>query len=135
MLRQNQRLLELNKRIQDIETDLTRLRHTYKEGYPDIRIANQSLNDLKKERDELQAKQDEELAKPQEPARKTTNYARLAAVTDLEGQINTTRAMMRNLQTSVDNEKRESRRKRRRNSRSMRLSSRLLPGSRRDTRT
>jgi polysaccharide biosynthesis transport protein len=107
MLRQNQRLLELNKRIQDIETDLTRLRHTYKEGYPDIRIANQSLNDLKKERDELQAKQDEELAKPQEPARKTTNYARLAAVTDLEGQINTTRAMMRNLQTSVDNEKRE----------------------------
>jgi polysaccharide biosynthesis transport protein len=107
LLRQNQRLLELNKRIQDIETDLTRLRHTYKEGYPDIRIANQSLSDLKKERDELQAKQDEELAKPQEPAKKVTNYQRAAAVSDLEGRINTTRAMMRNLETTVANEKNE----------------------------
>jgi succinoglycan biosynthesis transport protein ExoP len=106
-LRQNQRLLELNKRIQDIETDLTRLRHTYKETFPDIKIAVQSLNDLKKDRDDLQKQQDEELAKPQPPSKKVTNYQRAEAVTNLEGQINQTRAFMKNLETQVANEKKE----------------------------
>jgi succinoglycan biosynthesis transport protein ExoP len=106
-LRQNQRLLELNKRIQDMETELTRLRHTYKEGYPDIRIANQSLADLKKERDDLQKLQDEELAKPQEPAKKVTNFQRVQAVTELEGQIGQVRALMKNLETQVSNEKKQ----------------------------
>ncbi len=106
-LRQNQRLLELNKRIQDTETQLTALRHQYKDTFPDIRVAVLSLNDLKKERDDLQAKQDEELAKPQEPAKKVTNFQRAEAVTNLEGQISQTRAYMRNLDTQVANEKKD----------------------------
>jgi uncharacterized protein involved in exopolysaccharide biosynthesis len=106
-LRQNQRLIELNRRIQDTETQLTALRHTYKETWPDIRIAVQSLNDLKKERDDLQQQQDEELAKPQEPAKKVTNYKRAEAVNNIEGQISQTRAYMRNLDTQVANEKKQ----------------------------
>src|SRR5579862_9011942 len=39
LIRTNQRLLELNQRIQNMETELTRLRHTYKENFPDIRTA------------------------------------------------------------------------------------------------
>jgi succinoglycan biosynthesis transport protein ExoP len=38
VLRQNQRLLELNKRIEDTETQLTMLHHQYKDGFPDIKI-------------------------------------------------------------------------------------------------
>ena len=106
-LRQNQRLIELNKRIQDNETQLTLLRHTYKDTFPDIRIAVQSLNDLKKERDDLQKQQDEELAKPPEPAKKVTNYQRAEAVSNLEGQIRQIRALMQNLETQVANEKKQ----------------------------
>lgn len=106
-LRQNQRLLELNKRIQDTETQLTQLRHTYKETFPDIRIATQSLNDLKKERDELQKQQDAELAKPPEPAKKVTNFKRAEEVTNLEGKIGETRAYIKNLEMQVANEKKE----------------------------
>jgi succinoglycan biosynthesis transport protein ExoP len=106
-LRQNQRLIELNKRIQDNETQLTLLRHQYKDTFPDIRIAVQSLNDLKKERDDLQKQQDEELAKPPEPAKKVTNYQRAEAVSNLDGQIRQIRALMQNLETQVANEKKQ----------------------------
>jgi protein tyrosine kinase modulator len=107
VVRQNQRLLELNKRIQDMESELTRLRHQYKDGFPDIKVANQSLNDLKKERDDLQKQQDEELAKPPEPGKKVTNYQRAEAVSNLDGNIRQTRALMKNLETQVANEKKE----------------------------
>jgi uncharacterized protein involved in exopolysaccharide biosynthesis len=106
-LRQNQRLLELNKRIQDTETQLTQLRHTFKETFPDIRVATQSLNDLKKERDELQKQQDAELAKPAEPVKKVTNFKRAEEVTNLEGKIGETKAYMKNLEMQVANEKKE----------------------------
>jgi polysaccharide biosynthesis transport protein len=107
VVRQNQRLLELNKRIQDGEAQLTQLRHTYKETFPEIRTAIASLNDIKKERDDLQAKQDEELAKPPEPVKKVTNYKRAAAVAELEGQIRLTEATMQNLETQMANAKKE----------------------------
>lgn len=107
VLRQNQRLLELNKRIQDNETQLMLLRHQYRDNHPDIRVALQSLNDLKKERDDLQKQQDDELAKPQEPARKATNFQRAAAVSQLDGEIKLTRAQMQNLETTVANEKKD----------------------------
>jgi polysaccharide biosynthesis transport protein len=106
-LRQNQRLLELNKRIQDTESQLTQLRHTYRETFPDIRIAVQSLNDLKKERDDLQKQQDAELAKPPEPTKKITNFQRAEAVTNLEGQIGQIKALMKNLETQVATEKKQ----------------------------
>ncbi len=107
VLRQNQKLLELNKRIEDTETQLTMLHHQYKDSFPDIRIANQNLDELKRQRDDLQKKQDEELAKPQPPAKKVTNYQRLEAASNLEGQINLTRASMKNLETQVSNENKE----------------------------
>ena len=107
LIKTNQRLLELNQRIQNMETELTRLRHTYKENFPDIRTANAQLDDLRKERDQLQVQQDAELAKPREPVKKVTNYQRAEQVTTLEGEINQVKASMRNLETTVLNEKKE----------------------------
>jgi len=95
VLRQNQRLLEFNKRIEDTETQLTMLHHQYKDGFPDIKIANQNLEELKRQRDELQKKQDEELAKPPAPAKKVTNYLRLEAEGNI--QLPSRRAAIRKL--------------------------------------
>jgi polysaccharide biosynthesis transport protein len=107
VVRQNQRLLELNKRIQDTESQLVQLQHTYRDTWPDIKAAKASLADMKKERDDLQAKQDEELAKPPEPVKKATNYKRAAALADLDNQIRFTQANMQNLETQMTNEKKE----------------------------
>jgi protein tyrosine kinase modulator len=107
VLRQNQRLLELNKRIQDTESQITLLRHTYKDNFPDIKIAEASLTDLKKERDQIQKQQDDELAAPKEPVKKVTNYQRAEAETNLQGQVAQTKAYMTNLEMEVANKKKE----------------------------
>ena len=77
-LRQNHGLLELNKRIQDTESQLTQMQpRCTGNRFPIFAIADAAaLTILKKQRDDLQKKQDEELAKPQEPAKKITNFQR-----------------------------------------------------------
>jgi uncharacterized protein involved in exopolysaccharide biosynthesis len=83
------------------------LRQTYKSDFPDIRDAEGRLNILRKQRDELQKLQDEEMAKPREPVKKVTNFKRAEAISNLEGQINQTRAMGKSLEMQVANERKE----------------------------
>jgi uncharacterized protein involved in exopolysaccharide biosynthesis len=107
VLRQNQRLLDLNKQISETEAALTRLKKIYQPNYPDIRDAQANLEDLKKQRDELEKQQDQELAKPPEPVKKVTNYARAEAISNLEGQISQTKALGKSLEMQVANERKE----------------------------
>jgi len=50
----NERLIQLNKVILDLQTKLSALRQTYKEDHPDIRSLEAQLGDLKKQRDDLE---------------------------------------------------------------------------------
>ncbi len=50
----NDRLIQINNRILDLESQLSGLRQTYKEDHPDIRKLEASLNGLKKQRDDLE---------------------------------------------------------------------------------
>ena len=106
-LRQNERLLAMNKQVTDTEQSLAQLRQVYKANFPDIRDAEGRLEILKKQRDELQKQQDEELAKPKEPVKKVTNFRRAEAVTNLEGQINQTKALEKSLEMQIANERKE----------------------------
>src|SRR5580658_2385336 len=54
--RQNDRLLELNRNIENIESQLAQMRQIYRPGYPDMRDAESRLQVLRKERDDLQKK-------------------------------------------------------------------------------
>jgi polysaccharide biosynthesis transport protein len=107
IIRQNQRLLDLDKQIQDTEAALVRLRKIYQPNYPDIRDAESNLQDLKKRRDEVQKEQDAELAKPPAPAKKVTNFRRAEAVTNIEGQINQAKAMEKTLEMQIANDRKE----------------------------
>ncbi len=74
----------------------------YKAGYPDIRDAEARLQVLRKERDDLQKKQDEEQAKledaanaQKDPVKKATNFASAQSVSNVQGQIDGTRALVK----------------------------------------
>jgi succinoglycan biosynthesis transport protein ExoP len=107
VLRQNERLLAMNKQVADTEENLAQLRQVYKANFPDIRDAEGRLDILRKERDQLQKQQDEELAKPREPVKKTTDFRRAEAVTNLDGQINQTKALEKSLEMQIANERKE----------------------------
>ncbi|HTA46831.1 MAG TPA: hypothetical protein VK789_30515 [Bryobacteraceae bacterium] len=100
---QNERLITLNKQITDTESQLAQLEQTYRPDFPDIKDAKARLSVLKKERDGLQKQQDDELAKPAEPTKKVTNFKRAEAVTQLQGQIEQTNALMKTNEMQVDN--------------------------------
>jgi uncharacterized protein involved in exopolysaccharide biosynthesis len=100
--RQNERLLEMNRNIDTIESQLAQMRQLYKPGYPDIRDAEARLQVLRNERDELQKKQDDEQAKLEEAAKtetesakKPTNFANAQSLSNLHGQIDGTRALVK----------------------------------------
>lgn len=107
VLRQNERLVAMNKQIADTEQSLAQLRQVYKANFPDIRDAEGRLDILRKQRDELQKQQDAEMAKPKEPVKKVTNFRRAEAVTNLEGQINQTKALEKSLEMQIANERKE----------------------------
>jgi succinoglycan biosynthesis transport protein ExoP len=100
--RQNDRLLEMNRNIENIETQLAQMHQLYKAGYPDIRDAEARLQVLRTERDDLQKKQDDEQVKLEEaanaqkaPAKKATNFASAQSLSNLQGQIDATRALVK----------------------------------------
>jgi polysaccharide biosynthesis transport protein len=97
--RQNDRLLELNRNIENIESQLAQMRQIYKANYPDMRDAEARLQVLRNQRDELQKKQDEEQAKleeaTKEPSKKPTNFANAQSLSNLQGQIDATRALVK----------------------------------------
>jgi uncharacterized protein involved in exopolysaccharide biosynthesis len=55
----------------------------------------------------LQKQQDEEQAKPEEPVKKVTNFRRAEALSNLEGQINQTKALEKALEMQVANQRKE----------------------------
>jgi uncharacterized protein involved in exopolysaccharide biosynthesis len=101
--RQNERLIVLNKTIEDTELQLAQLRQIYKESFPDIRDAENRLQVLQDQRDKLQAQQDAEEAKPKELVKKGTNFASAQSITQLQGQIDATNAQLRVLEMQRQN--------------------------------
>jgi succinoglycan biosynthesis transport protein ExoP len=97
--RQSDRLLELNRNIETVESQLAQMRQIYKANYPDMRDAEARLQVLRNERDNLQKKQEEEEAKledaTKEPAKKPTNFANAQSLSNLQGQIDATRALVK----------------------------------------
>ncbi len=78
----NERLVQLNRAIVDMETTVSALRETYREEHPDIRSAKARLEVLKRERDKL-AKAEEQ--KTDGPANKNPDPAAAKSIRDLEG--------------------------------------------------
>ncbi|MDQ1473789.1 MAG: protein tyrosine kinase modulator [Bryobacterales bacterium] len=98
--RQNAEVEQLNKEIDAGESHLQELLQSYREGYPDIRNLQKRLALLKKQRDDLKAKQEDAIAsdaaKPKEAPRKTTNYQVAQSRTTLLGDIDQTNALLKN---------------------------------------
>jgi uncharacterized protein involved in exopolysaccharide biosynthesis len=63
----NGRLIQLNERILEFETQISALRQTYKEDHPDIRSKEAQLGVLKKQRDELEKEETSAAAKAGAP--------------------------------------------------------------------
>ncbi len=101
---QNERLAELDRSIDDTESRLAQLKLTYRSNFPDIRDMENRLKEMHAQRDDLQKKQDEEMArleeaaKHQEPAKRTTNFAEAQSVSSLQGQIEQTKAQIKSNQ-------------------------------------
>jgi len=62
---QNQRLLQLNAAIETGESSLAQMKRVYRPGFPEIRDMETRLDEMKKQRDDLQKKQDDEYSKRQ----------------------------------------------------------------------
>lgn len=98
-LRQNVELEQLNKQIDANETQLQQFLQVYRETYPDIRDVRKRLSVLKKQRDDLQAKQDAtvaaDAAKPKDAPRKGTNFQVAQSQTMLQGEIDKTNGQLK----------------------------------------
>ena len=98
--KQNELLVQLNKTIENGETQLAQLRQSYSSKHPDVRDMENRLQVLRNERDALQKKQDEDQAKlledaKQAPAKKTTNFAAAQSLGQVQGQIDSTKALIK----------------------------------------
>ena len=68
----NDRSIQLNNRIMDLDTKLSAARQTYKPDHPDVRALEAQLTELKRQRDNLE-KDDITAAAKAGPAKKVTN--------------------------------------------------------------
>jgi polysaccharide biosynthesis transport protein len=91
----NDRLIQLNRNITDMETQLAMLRKSFRESYPDVRETEQRIQVLRGERDTLQKKiadnekkRQDDLAKKKDSEKLTGNNLGFAErVTGLRGQV------------------------------------------------
>jgi uncharacterized protein involved in exopolysaccharide biosynthesis len=88
----NERLVQLNRAILDMETAISAQRETYREEHPDIRSNKARLEVLKRERDRLMA--DEEKTASVQSTKKSVTPTTKRALTDLE-------AMQRNIESRI----------------------------------
>lgn len=103
MRQQSERLVQLNKTIEQNESTLAQLKLTYRSNFPDIRDMESRIAEMKRQRDDLQKKQDEEFAKLQDEAakkqpqklKKATNYAAAQSINNVQGQIDATKALVK----------------------------------------
>ncbi len=94
---QNDRLNQLNKEIADYESSLLQLREIYTEEYPSIRGAKAQLAIKKRERDELQLKEDQDALKPKAAAaKKMANPMVAERQNDIQGNIDMVSTQLRN---------------------------------------
>ena len=96
---QNERLAQLNREIVDYESQLLQLQEMYKDTYPAIRNYKALLALKKKERDELQLREDQEALKPKAVAKKTTNPLMLERLNEIQGNIEMVNTQLRNKET------------------------------------
>lgn len=96
---QNERLAQLNREIVDYESQLLQLREMYTDTYPNIRNAKAQLALKKKERDELQLKEEQEALKPKQVVKKTTNPMIQERLNEIQGSIDMVNTQLRNKET------------------------------------
>lgn len=101
--RQNDRLAMLNKQVTDTESSLAQMHQVYKSTYPDIRDAENRLQVVRKERDDLLQKELEQsdkaaaLPKDTNPKKKAT-LQQAQSFSALQGQIDATMAQAKSLE-------------------------------------
>jgi uncharacterized protein involved in exopolysaccharide biosynthesis len=112
-MRQNERLLQLTKTLEDGQSRLEQLRQVYKDNHPDIRDLRTQLEVIRKERDALDMKQREAEAKAKEEFEakvkeqsesktatpKSSNYQVAQNMSNLSGQIDQTKVALQNLES------------------------------------
>ena len=96
---QNERLSQLNREIVDYESQLLQLQEMYRDTYPAIRNYKALLALKKKERDELQLKEEQEALKPKPVAKKTTNPMIQERLNEIQGSIDMVNTQLRNKET------------------------------------
>ena len=93
---QNDRLNQLNKEIADYESSLLQLREIYTEEYPSIRGAKAQLAIKKRERDELQLKEEQDALKPKAAPKRLMNPMVAERQNDIQGSIDMVSTQLRN---------------------------------------
>ena len=89
----NERLIQLNNKILDFETQLSAARQTYKEDHPDIRSLEAQLGVLKKQRDDLEKEESSAAAKAGAP-KKVTNPQVAQSLENLKLQMANVKAQI-----------------------------------------
>lgn len=97
---QSERLVQFNKTIEQSESTLAQLKLTFRPNYPDIRDMEGRIAEMKRQRDDLQKKQDEEFARLQDeaakqPVKKATNFAAAQSINNVQGQIDATETLVK----------------------------------------
>ncbi len=91
MVKKNEELLQRNKQIEAMDSQLAQLLQSFRETYPEIRDMRKRLAVIKRERDELALRYEKELEdqdkKPREVLKRPTNFAAQKAQNDIQGQI------------------------------------------------
>jgi uncharacterized protein involved in exopolysaccharide biosynthesis len=112
--RQNDDLLALNRKIDQAEIGLQTLRLQYSDSYVDVRNMQAYIKSLKKQRDDLQAKQAQDQARqqaedaakraatPNAPAKKTTNFRAAQTQIAYQSEIDRDRIQLKNLEADRD---------------------------------
>ncbi len=89
----NARLIQLNNAIQDLDTQLSAARETYKEDHPDIRSLEARIRVLKKQRDDLEKEENNAAAKAS-PQKKVTNPQVAQTLESLKMQVASVQAQI-----------------------------------------
>ncbi len=103
----SQKLSSLNSSIESNESQLALLKRTYRPNFPEIRDMETRLDEMRNQRDDTQKKFDDELAKWQDAnaaaskqvQKSKTDFGTARAITDLQGQIDSTKTQIRNNDT------------------------------------
>jgi uncharacterized protein involved in exopolysaccharide biosynthesis len=98
--RQNEELVAMNRKLEQAESNLQSLRLMYAENYVDVRNMKSYVAQIRKQRDDLQAKvaqqQAEESAKPAPAVKRPTNFAAMQTQASLQAEIDKYRIQLRN---------------------------------------